>query len=197
MADDDKAQTSLIFDASGAKQGAAEFKAAADAVIAADAAVGQAADKAADTVTKAEGKKTSARKAASLAAAEASRAQIAAAAAAGDATVAATDRAVTSYSRQTRFLDQLARSFDPLGAAANTAANKLQGLLDIVAKGGPNAERAAGMVDKAAERLVAAQEAMSGIGDRVAEVARLTNIFDPATASAQRMTAELPISTRR
>lgn len=235
MADDDKAVVSLTFEASGATKGAAEAKAAADQVIAADAAIGQSADKTAETVTKAEGKKASARKAAAAAAAEASRAQATSEAAAGDAADKAaetvvkaegkktsarkasaqaaaeaaraqaaaeataaggapatpTDRAATSFSRQTRFLDQLARSLNPLGAAADTAASKLQALLDITAKGGPNAQRAAAMVEQTAQRLVGAHEAMSGIGDRVAEVARLTNIFDPATASAQRMTAEL------
>ncbi len=191
MADDEVAKTSLVFDASGAQKGAADFKAAADQVIAADAAVGQSADKAADTVTKAETKKSTARRSSAQASAESSRNEIAAAAAAGDAAVAATDRVATSYSRQTSFLNQMARQLDPLGSAAKTASDKLQSLLDIIAKGGPNTERAASMVEQATLRLVAAQQAISGTGNRLADIARLTNIFDPATASAQRMTAEL------
>jgi hypothetical protein len=188
---DDNAKISLTIDASGAQAGAEQVKQAIDKTVAAERVLEAQTIKTADTVEQSEGRKKRVREAGSQSARALAQVEAAAAAVAGEGVARATERILTSLSSQTRALDNNARAWDPLGAAAERAAHKIEVLLDIAAKGGPNAERAAGQVEQAVQRAVAAAEAANGTTQRLADKARLTETFDPATASAKRMVAEL------
>src|ERR1044071_1632508 len=102
MADENEtARTSLIFDASGAQKGAAEFVRAGEQVLAALKAVQAEAEKTANAVGQAETKKAASRRSGSRAAKEAADIEKAAAEAGAQAVVTAGDRVVKSTSAQT------------------------------------------------------------------------------------------------
>jgi len=188
---DDHAKISLTVDASGAKAGLEEVKRVGDGLIGVARAVDAAQEKSATTTEQTEARKKVARGGGAKAAKELAEAEQDAAKRAGAGVAEATERILTSLSSQKRALDNNARAWDPLGAAAERAAHKIEVLFDIIAKKGPNAERAAGQVAQAVERAVAAASAANGTTQRQADKERLTEIFDPATASAKRMVAEL------
>jgi hypothetical protein len=158
---DETARTALIFDASGAQKGAADFAAAGAKVIATEAAVAAAAEKSAATVDQSEVKKAASRSAGSKAATDAA-----------DVVVTQLDRIVKSTTAQTAVLDRYARQWDPLAAKVQTAARQLATLNDIASKtSGDVQARALNMAAQATDRLVIAQKAQAAGNKTVEESA--------------------------
>lgn len=77
----------------------------------------------------------------------------------------ATKRVATSTSSQTKMLEAISRSVDPFGAAITKATRQLAQLQDVIAKGGPNAARAAELMGAAQQRLVTVQKAAATATD--------------------------------
>lgn len=168
MADeDDTAKTAIIFDASGAEDGAARTVAAGEKVIAVGAAM---ADQGTETAN----------------AAVVASSKIAAAAEDSSA------RTSTGYTSQINLLNRLARAYDPLASAADTASKNLGALLDIADRGGPNAARALSMISDATDVLLTKTADLdSGTKNIQDSMDRLTAKFAPAVASAKQMATEI------
>src|SRR4029077_17227407 len=151
---DETAKTSLVFDASGAQKGAADFRTAANQVVAAEQAVQQAAEKSASAVDAAEVKKAASRSRGSKAIQDSAAAEAADASAGADAVVAANDRIVRSTSQQIATLDRYAKMWDPLAAAGGRAAKQLDTIWDIAQKtSGQVQTRALDMMTESIDRL--------------------------------------------
>lgn len=185
---DDKAVTSLSFDARGAKQGADDFAAASQKIIDANRQVEAAETKAADTVERAAARKVAARRAA--AAVDAGKKEALDAATNAGILAAAIDKTVAPLQRQESLLNRVARAVDPLGLAAQKASKDVDALTRIIEAGGPNAERALGLITGATQRLDDSIRALNATASD-ARFAQLAEKFDPVGASARRMTAEL------
>jgi len=169
---DETAKTALIFDASGAQKGAADFVASSQKVIAAEQAVQAAAEKSATGVDAAEVKKAAARARGASGAKDQAVVEAAAAKAGADAVVTSNDRIVKSTVQQQALLDRYARSWDPLVGAVQRAARQLDVLNDIAAKtSGAVQTRALEMAAQAADRLTVAQKNLATgtktVGDSV------------------------------
>lgn len=73
----------------------------------------------------------------------------------------ATKRVVTSLRDQERFINQAARRYDPFGQEVRKAANELARLEGIANSAGPNAEKAANLLEGAQKRLQNAEQALA------------------------------------
>lgn len=166
---DQVAKTSLVYDATGAKTGADEFKAAGDKIIASNRTVAQSEQQTADAIGAAEQRKQAAVRVSARAVADAAELQAAAAKAGGDALEKGAARQATTLSSQNKMLATYAKSFDPLGAAADKTAKQLANLQDVAARGGPNAARAMELIPAAMAKNAAAQKALSGENDNLAK----------------------------
>jgi hypothetical protein len=111
MADEKDAVTRLIYDARTAKEGADQFKAASQQVIADNRAVADSEEKTARTVEQSEAKKATARKTGAALAHSRANAQAVAAADAANVIGNSTDRVlIPRLSRQQQTLDRVMRS---------------------------------------------------------------------------------------
>jgi len=167
MAADD-AVTRIVFDASGAKKGADDFKTAAQQVISSNQAVEQSETKTTATVVDAARKQTAARKdavasqgAKAAVASQGGNGEVAAAAAANDVLATSTDRIVTSLAKQQQILTAVTRAVDPFGAALQKAQKNVDDLNKVIMAGGPNAAQATGLLAAAQQKVADAQKAVS------------------------------------
>lgn len=182
---DETAKTSLVFDASGAQKGAADFRAASEQVIAAENAATTAVDAG-------EVKKAASRGRGAKAAQDSAAVQVAAAKAGADAVVTSADRILRSTTQQMATLDRYAKMWDPLAAAAGRAAKQLDTVWDIAQKTKGDVQvRALSMMTEAVDRLNTATRNLAAGFDVDKRIAELTARFDPATTSARAMTAQL------
>ncbi len=210
---DDIAKVALEFDSSKAKQGAEEFQAAGQKVLAVDQQVQASAAKTAGAVEQAEGRKSKAADATGETAGAAGNAQVQAAEKVATATETSTNRIVTAMSSQTKMLDSYARQWDPLAAAVQKAQRQLEGVKDVIAQGGTEASRAAAMMTEAQGRLTAstlalaeaqgrgtpmqqaAAKAMQELKDKLDPAAKAQLAFKEAVAFADKGLAEQTLTT--
>lgn len=165
--EDETARTAWTIDASGAKAGADQAQQAGEQIIATEAAVA------------ASGDKTSAAVAAQFGAM-------------ASAIESATNRFETGTSSQTRFLNRLEAQLDPLGASFARASNQMKTLLDIAAQGGDSAPKALSLLSDTTDILITKfNDLQGGSKDFQATLDGWTEKFAPATASAQKMGAEI------
>jgi hypothetical protein len=111
----------------------------------------------------------------------------------------ATERTVASMASQLRMVDRYIREHDKAGGQIEKFQRQIDNLNDVMAKVKPAAEQgsqgAALLAERAARAAALIQErfdqTVTALVRNKAEIDRLTKAFDPATASAQRMTDEL------
>jgi hypothetical protein len=147
---DNTVVTRIVVDASGAKTGANDFQTAAQKIISSDKAVEDAENRLAAVV-----------KAARSTAGDAAKKAADSITAGTGAIVASTDRVVTSLARQNQILSSVATAVDPLGAALAKASGQVDALNRIISSGGPNAEKAMSLLAGATARVAEIEKAIA------------------------------------